>query len=135
MALPLDMKTRLDSLDFTLLRDVVNDTWSNGATRGRKLRTYAEILNNWNRMYPEQAIINHFNVLVSENKANEERDSKVRCSFTPDEHAIFMQQLLDNPDPEIKIIGLIIETYDASTGDAACLLRRELKLKIQRPAL
>ena len=37
--------------------------------------------------------------------------------------------------PEIKIIGLIIETYDASTGDAACLLRRELKLKIQRPAL
>ena len=46
-----------------------------------------------------------------------------------------MQQLLDNPDPEIKIIGLIIETYDASTGEPACLLRRELKLKIQRPTL
>ena len=95
------MKTRLDSLDFTLLRDFVNDAWSNAVTRGRNLRSHAAILNNWNRMYPGQAVINHFSVLVSENKANEERDSKVRRSFTPDEHAISIQQLLDNPDPEI----------------------------------
>ena len=116
------MKTRLDSLDFTLLRDFVNDAWSNAATRGKNLRTHAAILNNWNRMYPEQAVINHFSILVSENKANEERASKVRRSFTPDEHAISIQQLLDNPDPEIKIIGLIMETYGVPTGEAACLL-------------
>ncbi|MAI19564.1 MAG: hypothetical protein CNE96_09135 [Rhodobacteraceae bacterium MED-G08] len=135
IALPLGMKTRLDALDFTLLRDFVNDTWSNAATRGKNLRTYAAILNNWNKMYPEQAVINHFSVLVADNNSKEERDTKVRRSFTPDEHAVFMRQLLDNTDPEIKTIGLIMEAYGAPTGEAACLLREDIKLKVETPHL
>ena len=135
MSLPLGMKTRLDALDFTLLQDFVNDTWSNAATRGRNLRTYAAILNNWNKMYPEQTVTNHFTVIVAENKTKEEQDAKVRRSFTPDEHAVFMQKLLDSTDPEIKTIGLIMETYGAPTGEAACLLRQDVKLTVTTPHL
>ena len=93
------------------------------------------ILNNWNKMHPEQTVTNHFTVIVAENKAKEERDAKVRRSFTPDEHAIFMQRLLDYPDPEIKTIGLIMETYGAPTGEAACLLRQDVKLSATTPHL
>jgi integrase len=46
-----------------------------------------------------------------------------------------MQQLLDNPDPEIKTIGLIMETYGAPTGEAACLLRQDVKLTTETPHL
>ena len=135
MVLPLGMKTRLDALDFTILRDFVNDTWSNGSTRAKNLRTYAAVVANWNELHPDQVVTNHFAVLVKKNKDKEERDMKVRRSFTPDEHVVFMKQLLDTPDPEIKTIGLIMEMYGAPTGEAACLLREDVKLKAATPHL
>ena len=83
----------------------------------------------------DQAVTNHFAVLVAENKSKEEEITEVRRSFTPDEHASFMQNLLGSNDPEIKTIGLIMETYGAPTGEAACLLRQDVKLKAETPHL
>jgi len=135
MVLPLGMKTRLDALDFTLLQDFVNDTWSNGSTRAKNLATYAAVVANWNKLHRDQAVPNHFADLVKENRVKVEIDSKVRRSFTPNEHAVFMQQLMDSADPEIKTIGLIMETYGAPTGEAACLLRQDVKLSVTTPHL
>ena len=135
LSLPNGMNTRLADLEPTILSQFSHDTWSNASTRARNLRTYQAILNNWNTYNPEETVINHFTVLVAPNKNMVEYDSKVRRSFTPEEHNIFFDNLMTCDDPEIKLIGLIILNYGCPTGEAAGLTRKDIHLKATVPYL
>ena len=133
--LPKGMETKLSDLDFDVLKPFMFDTWPNASTRQRNLRIYQAVVNNWNNLNQAQEVINPFTRMVSANHKLIEGDSKVRRSFTPEEHEIFLANLLECKEPEIKIIGLIMLTYGTPTEEAAILARDDVKLKSATPHL
>ena len=134
-ALPKGMETQLKDLDFSVLRNFVDDTWQNGSTRQRNIRVYQAVINNWNTSNPDQSVPNHFTSIAKSNQPFVEQDSKERRSFTPEEHETFLTNLLACTDPEIKLIGLIMLTYGAPNEEAAGLERDDVKLESKTPHL
>ena len=89
VVLPKGMETQLKDLDISVLRNFMDDTWSNGSTRQRNIRVYQAVINNWNNLNPDQTVTNHFKAIAKANEPFAEQDSKERRSFTPEEHEIF----------------------------------------------
>ena len=135
VVLPKGMETQLKDLDISVLRNFMDDTWSNGSTRQRNIRVYQAVINNWNNLNPDQTVTNHFKAIAKANEPFAEQDSKERRSFTPEEHEIFLTNLLACTDPEIKLIGLIMLIYGAPNEEAAGLERNDVKLQSDTPYL
>ncbi len=127
------MKTPLSSLDRTSLEAFCEEEWPNASTRDRACRSYQAMLNSWNTYNPTQAVENHFKIIISENQSNIEHDTQDVRSMTREEWLLFWGGLEKLEDAEMKIIGMLCAYCGCPAGEAAGLVRDDLKLKSTPP--
>ena len=101
--------------------------WPNYSTRVRNLRTLRAVWRSWDRNNQRQRIeFDPFVTVIQDNQGRIQLHETNRRSFTPQEFKHFYASILNEPNEEIKLIGLIMAYCGAPTGEAGGLQRQDV---------
>ena len=128
-AFPLGMHTPLVDIEQYMIEDFAEVVWPNGSTRDRNLRTLAAVWRSWDTNNQKQQVsFDPFKAIIKQMSDKVKQDTKPRRSMTPAEFQYFNTSILEEPNTEIKLIGMIMAYCGAPTGEAAGLTRKDIKL-------
>ncbi|NBV60759.1 MAG: hypothetical protein EBR73_06740 [Rhodobacteraceae bacterium] len=125
-------QTLLTNLTRARVREVVWQAWPTAATRNRYINQLNSILNTWNQEN-ENKVFNPFSGLT--NKNLERKTATDRLPFTPKQWEQYRDILIDYPNREVGLIGLIMLYTGCRTEDASGLQVRDVKLRTDIPYL
>ena len=133
-AFPDRMDTNLQDIEGYMIQDFCEQAWPNAPTRNKNLRVLAAVWRSWDDHHPKQKVdFDPFRALVKAASSKVSEDQDKRRSFTPAEFRHFMDSISQEANEEIRLIGLIMAYCGAPTGEAAGLVRRDMKLNAETP--
>ena len=129
------MKAALNSLTRELVSEAAEEIWPNSHTRYTNMNgRMVPVISTWNQYKPTHKVEpNPFTNLVGQRAL--EQDTKTRRSATPEECKRYWDNVVALDNPEMKMIGLMLFYAGCPQGEAAGLLRGDLKLKQNVPHL
>ena len=126
-AFSLGMDTPMKDVEQFMIEDFAETVWPNISTRVRNLRTLRAVWRSWDRNNQRQKIeFDPFVAVIQDNQGRIPLHETNRRSFTPEEFQHFYTSILDEPNGEIKLIGLIMAYCGAPTGEAGGLQRQDV---------
>ena len=133
-AFPDNMDTKLQDIEGYMIQNFCEQAWPNAPTRNKNLRVLAAVWRSWDEHQHKQKVgFVPFKPLVKAASGKVSQDQDKRRSFTPAEFKYFLESLSNETNDEIKLIGLIMAYCGAPTGEAAGLVRGDVKLKGEQP--
>jgi integrase len=133
-AFPDRMDTKLQDIEGDMIQNFAEQAWPNAPTRSKNLRVLRAIWRCWDEHQPKQKVgFDPFKPIVKATSGKVDQDEDKRRSFTPAEFKHFLESLSNETNDEIKLIGLIMAYCGAPTGEAAGLVRGDVKLKVEQP--
>ncbi|MDA9115696.1 tyrosine-type recombinase/integrase [Planktomarina temperata] len=126
-AFPNGMNTPMKDVETYMVEDFAAVAWPNYSTRVRNLRTLRAVWRSWDRNNQRQKIeFDPFVTVIQDNQGRIQLHETNRRSFTPQEFKHFYASMLNEPNEEIKLIGLIMAYCGAPTGEAGGLQRQDV---------
>ncbi|MDB4842142.1 tyrosine-type recombinase/integrase [Planktomarina sp.] len=126
-AFPKGMDTPMKDIEQFMIENFAEAVWANISTRVRNLRTLRAVWRSWDRNNQRQKVgFDPFVAVVQDNQGLIKLHERNRRSFTPEEFQHFRASILDEPNKEIKLIGLIMAYCGAPTGEAGGLQRQDI---------
>ena len=126
-AFPKGMNTPMKDVETYMVEDFAAVAWPNYSTRVRNLRTLRAVWRSWDRNNQRQRIeFDPFVTIIQDNQGLIKLHEINRRSFTPEEFQHFCTSILDEPNNEIKLIGMIMAYCGAPTGEAGGLQRQDV---------
>jgi integrase len=126
-AFPKGMNTPMKDVETYMVEEFAAVAWPNYSTRVRNLRTLRAVWRSWDRNNQRQRIeFDPFVTIIHDNQGRIQLHETNRRSFTPEEFQYFCTSILDEPDNEIKLIGMIMAYCGAPTGEAGGLQRQDV---------
>jgi len=133
-AFPKGMKTPMKDVETYMVEEFAAVAWPNYSTRVRNLRTLRAVWRSWDRNNQRQRIeFDPFVTVIQDNQGRIQLHETNRRSFTPQEFKHFYASILDEPNEEIKLIGLIMAYCGAPTGEAGGLQRHDVMVSGKVP--
>jgi len=133
-AFPDNMDTKLQDIEGYMIQNFCEQAWPNAPTRNKNLRVLAAVWRSWDEHQHKQKVgFDPFKPLVKATSGKVSQDQKKRRSFTPAEFKHFMESISYEANDEIRLIGMIMAYCGAPTGEAAGLVRGDVKLKTEPP--
>ena len=133
-AFPKGMNTPMKHIETQIVEDFAETAWPNYSTRVRNLRTLRAVWRSWGRNNQKQRIeFDPFVAVIQNNQGLIQLHETNRRSFTPKEFQHFCTSILDEPNNEIKLIGLIMAYCGAPTGEAGGLQRQDVMVSGKVP--
>ncbi|MDB4123274.1 tyrosine-type recombinase/integrase [Planktomarina temperata] len=133
-AFPKGMKTPMKDVETYMVEEFAAVAWPNYSTRVRNLRTLRAVWRSWDRNNQRQRIeFDPFVTVIQDNQGRIQLHETKRRSFTPQEFKHFYASILDEPNEEIKLIGLIMAYCGAPTGEAGGLQRHDVMVSGKVP--
>lgn len=129
--LPNGMDTEVDSIERGWVEDFLERAWVNASTRKKSQSRLVAAINTFNRENSAAPIKLNLEGLVT--KAQADRDSKDRRSFTPEEFRLFVGNLSKIKDAETRLLGLVIAYTGTPNNEAAGLQWRDVQLGDSAP--
>ena len=128
------MDTKLQDIEGDMIQNFAEQAWPKAPTRSKNLRVLRAIWRCWDEHQPKQKVgFDPFKPIVKATSGKVDQDEDKRRSFTPAEFKHFLESLSNETNDEIKLIGLIMAYCGAPTGEAAGLVRGDVKLKVEQP--
>ena len=110
-----------------MIEDFAETVVAQHSTRVRNLRTLRAVWRSWDRNNQRQKIeFDPFVAVIQDNQGRIQLHETNRRSFTPEEFQHFCTSILDEPNNEIKLIGMIMAYCGAPTGEAGGLQRQDV---------
>jgi len=126
-ALPKGMNTPMKDVETYMVEEFAAVAWPNYSTRVRNLRTLRAVWRSWDRNNQRQRIeFDPFVTVIQDNQGRIQLHETNRRSFTPEEFQHFYASILNEPNTEIKLIGLIMAYCGVPTGEAGGLQRQDV---------
>ena len=126
-AFPKGMNTPMKDVETYMVEEFAAVAWHNYSTRVRNLRTLRAVWRSWDRNNQRQRIeFDPFVTIIQDNQGRIPLHETNRRSFTPEEFQHFCTSILDEPNNEIKLIGMIMAYCGAPTGEAGGLQRQDV---------
>lgn len=126
-AFPNGLNTPMKDIETYMVEDFADANWPNPSTRVRNLRTLRAVWRNWDTNNQRQKNdYDPFVAVIQNNTGLIQRHETNRRSFTPKEFQYFYKSIFNEPNSEIKLIGLIMAYCGAPTGEAAALQRQDV---------
>ena len=126
-AFPKGMNTPMKDVETYMVEEFAAIAWPNYSTRVRNLRTLRAVWRSWDRNNQRQRIeFDPFVTVIQDNQGRIQLHETNRRSFTPQEFKHFYASILNEPNEEIKLIGLIMAYCGAPTGEAGGLQRQDV---------
>ncbi|MDA9345394.1 tyrosine-type recombinase/integrase [bacterium] len=126
-AFPKGMNTPMKDVETYMVEEFAAVAWPNYSTRVRNLRTLRAVWRSWDRNNQRQRIeFDPFVTIIHDNQGRIQLHETNRRSFTPEEFQHFCTSILDEPNNEIKLIGMIMAYCGAPTGEAGGLQRQDV---------
>ena len=133
-AFPDNMDTKLQDIEGYMIQNFCEQAWPNAPTRNKNLRVLAAVWRSWDEHQHKQKVgFDPFKPLVKAASGKVSQDQDKRRSFTPAEFKHFMESISYEANDEIRLIGMIMAYCGAPTGEAAGLVRGDVKLKTEPP--
>ena len=133
-AFPKGMKTPMKDVETYMVEEFAAVAWPNYSTRVRNLRTLRAVWRSWDRNNQRQRIeFDPFVTVIQDNQGRIQLHETNRRSFTPQEFKHFYASILNEPNEEIKLIGLIMAYCGAPTGEAGGLQRHDVMVSGKVP--
>ena len=133
-AFPNGMNTPMKDVETYMVEDFAAVAWPNYSTRVRNLRTLRAVWRSWDRNNQRQKIeFDPFVTVIQDNQGRIQLHETNRRSFTPQEFKHFYASMLNEPNEEIKLIGLIMAYCGAPTGEAGGLQRHDVMVSGKVP--
>ncbi|MDA8891307.1 tyrosine-type recombinase/integrase [Planktomarina temperata] len=133
-AFPKGMKTPMKDVETYMVEEFAAVAWPNYSTRVRNLRTLRAVWRSWDRNNKRQRIeFDPFVTVIQDNQGRIQLHETNRRSFTPQEFKHFYASILNEPNEEIKLIGLIMAYCGAPTGEAGGLQRHDVMVSGKVP--
>jgi len=133
-ALPKGMNTPMKDVETYMVEEFAAVAWPNYSTRVRNLRTLRAVWRSWDRNNQRQRIeFDPFVTVIQDNQGRIQLHETNRRSFTPQEFKHFYASILNEPNAEIKLIGLIMAYCGAPTGEAGGLQRQDVTVSGKVP--
>ena len=133
-AFPKGMKTPMKDVETYMVEEFAAVAWPNYSTRVRNLRTLRAVWRSWDRNNQRQKLeFDPFVTVIQDNQGRIQLHETNRRSFTPDEFQHFYASILNEPNTEIKLIGLIMAYCGAPTGEAGGLQRQDVMVSGEVP--
>ena len=133
-AFPKGMKTPMKDVETYMVEEFAAVAWPNYSTRVRNLRTLRAVWRSWERNNQRQRIeFDPFVTVIQDNQGRIQLHETNRRSFTPQEFKHFYASILNEPNEEIKLIGLIMAYCGAPTGEAGGLQRHDVMVSGKVP--
>ena len=133
-AFPKGMNTPMKDVETYMVEEFAAVAWPNYSTRVRNLRTLRAVWRSWDRNNQRQRIeFDPFVAVIQDNQGRIQLHEINRRSFTPKEFQYFCTSILDEPNNEIKLIGLIMAYCGAPTGEAGGLQRQDVMVSGKVP--
>jgi len=133
-AFPKGMKTPMKDVETYMVEEFAAVAWPNYSTRVRNLRTLRAVWRSWDRNNQRQRLeFDPFVTVIQDNQGRIQLHETNRRSFTPDEFQHFYASILNEPNTEIKLIGLIMAYCGAPTGEAGGLQRQDVMVSGEVP--
>ena len=133
-AFPKGMNTAMKDVETYMVEEFAAVAWPNYSTRVRNLRTLRAVWRSWDRNNQRQKLeFDPFVTVIQDNQGRIQLHETNRRSFTPDEFQHFYASILNEPNTEIKLIGLIMAYCGAPTGEAGGLQRQDVMVSGEVP--
>ena len=133
-AFPKGMNTAMKDVETYMVEEFAAVAWPNYSTRVRNLRTLRAVWRSWDRNNQRQRLeFDPFVTVIQDNQGRIQLHETNRRSFTPDEFQHFYASILNEPNTEIKLIGLIMAYCGAPTGEAGGLQRQDVMVSGEVP--
>ena len=133
-AFPKGMNTPMKDVETYMVEEFAAVAWPNYSTRVRNLRTLRAVWRSWDRNNQRQRIeFDPFVTVIQDNQGRIQLHETNRRSFTPQEFKHFYASILNEPNEEIKLIGLIMAYCGAPTGEAGGLQRHDVMVSGKVP--
>ena len=133
-AFPKGMDTPMKDIEQFMIENFAEAVWANISTRVRNLRTLRAVWRSWDRNNQRQKVgFDPFVAVVQDNQGLIKLHETNRRSFTPKEFQHFYASILNEPNAEIKLIGLIMAYCGAPTGEAGGLQRQDVMVSGKVP--
>jgi integrase len=133
-AFPKGMNTPMKDVETYMVEEFAAVAWPNYSTRVRNLRTLRAVWRSWDRNNQRQRIeFDPFVTVIQDNQGRIQLHETNRRSFTPQEFKHFYASILNEPNEEIKLIGLIMAYCGAPTGEAGGLQRQDVMVSGKVP--
>ena len=133
-AFPKGMNTAMKDVETYMVEEFAAAAWPNYSTRVRNLRTLRAVWRSWDRNNQRQRIeFDPFVTVIQDNQGRIQLHETNRRSFTPQEFKHFYASMLNEPNEEIKLIGLIMAYCGAPTGEAGGLQRHDVMVSGKVP--
>lgn len=131
---PKGMETPLKHIEQSVIESYAEAAWPNLVTCVRNLRTLKAVWRSWNRNNQLQKVEHDpFTPVVHDIQGLSKQHETKRRSLTPKEFQHFYESILDEPNNEIKLIGLLMAYCGAPTGEAAGLQRQDVVISCTVP--
>ena len=133
-AFPKGMNTPMKDVETYMVEEFAAVAWPNYSTRVRNLRTLRAVWRSWDRNNQRQRIeFDPFVTVIQDNQGRIQLHETNRRSFTPQEFKHFYASILNEPNEEIKLIGMIMAYCGAPTGEAGGLQRQDVMVSGKVP--
>ena len=133
-AFPKGMNTAMKDVETYMVEEFAAVAWPNYSTRVRNLRTLRAVWRSWDRNNQRQRLeFDPFVTVIQDNQGRIQLHETNRRSFTPQEFKHFYASILNEPNEEIKLIGLIMAYCGAPTGEAGGLQRQDVMVSGKVP--
>ena len=133
-AFPKGMNTPMKDVETYMVEEFAAVAWPNYSTRVRNLRTLRAVWRSWDRNNQRQRLeFDPFVTVIQDNQGRIQLHETNRRSFTPQEFKHFYASILNEPNEEIKLIGLIMAYCGAPTGEAGGLQRHDVMVSGKVP--